>query len=97
MTYIIQAAVRMENQLTEEVRQIRTQGHTAADLSLSVEVPGNASRKRQLELLCCFGEQNDVFFCFSTHGCVKCKSTDAWRTCRELSYVGFCNIKEDVP
>lgn len=64
MTYIIQAAVRMENQLTEEVRQIRTKGHTAADLSLSVEVSGNASRKRQLELLCCFGEQNDVFLFF---------------------------------
>lgn len=62
MTYIIQAAVRMENQLTEEVRQIRTKGHTAADLSLSVEGSGNASRKRQLELLCGFGEQNGVFF-----------------------------------
>lgn len=95
MTYIIQAAVRMENQLTEEVRQIRTKGHSAADLSLSVEGSGNASRKRQLELLCCFGEQNGVFF--PTHGCVKCKSTDAWWTFGELSHVGFCNIKEDVP
>lgn len=31
MTYIIQTAVRMENQLTEEVRQILVKGQTAAD------------------------------------------------------------------
>lgn len=31
MTYIIQTAVRMENRLTQEVRQIRAKGQTAAD------------------------------------------------------------------
>lgn len=94
MTYIIQTALRMENQLTEEVRQIRTKGHTAADCHCLWKVLNTPPRRGNWNY---YAAVDNRVVLSSTYACAKCKCTGGWQACRKLSHVGSCIIKKMGP
>lgn len=93
MTYIIPTAVRTENRLTEEVRQIRVKGLTAANchgLWKVLEMPPGGGCWN------CCAALDDRLLVYYSMVVQNINPLVSVRPRGKLSHVGFCNSGEDV-